>query len=151
MLRALIEDRFKMKDHWEDRPVTAYTLKAVSPKLTKSDPEKDREPVLRMGGAVGQTMHCFGRDITIGALMGQVQRLALNRPVVDQTGITGTYDIDLAFTREDADSLGMTQLPDNAAPNLITALNEQLGLKLEGTKAAVDVLVIDQAQKPSPD
>src|SRR4029077_5962247 len=37
MLRALIEDRFKMKDHWEDRPVTAYTLKAVSPKLSKAD------------------------------------------------------------------------------------------------------------------
>jgi uncharacterized protein (TIGR03435 family) len=43
----------------------------------------------------------------------------------------------------------MAQLPDNAAPNLITALNEQLGLKLEGVKVPVDVLVIDRAEPPS--
>jgi uncharacterized protein (TIGR03435 family) len=57
--------------------------------------------------------------------------------------------MEIAFTREDTNSLGMTQIPDNAAPNLIDALQQQLGLKLEGVKAPVDVLVIDQAEPPS--
>jgi uncharacterized protein (TIGR03435 family) len=89
--------------------------------------------------------------VTLRQYFGEVQRLVLDRPVVDRTGLTGTYNIQIQFTREDAGSLGMMQLPDNAAPNLFTALDEQLGLKLEGVKAPVDVLVIDKAEKPSPD
>jgi uncharacterized protein (TIGR03435 family) len=73
----------------------------------------------------------------------------MDRPIVDRTGLTGVYNIQFAFTREDPNSLGMTQLPDNAAPNLITALDEQLGLKLEGVKAPVDVLAIDHVEPPS--
>jgi uncharacterized protein (TIGR03435 family) len=81
--------------------------------------------------------------------VAEIQRLTLNRPLVDRTGITGKFDIDLDFTWEDPNSLGLTELPDDAAPNLLTALNQQLGLKLEVAKAPVDVIVIDHAELPS--
>jgi uncharacterized protein (TIGR03435 family) len=51
----------------------------------------------------------------------------MNRPIVDETGLTGVYNIQFEFTREDPDALGMTELPDTAAPNLLNALQEQLG------------------------
>jgi uncharacterized protein (TIGR03435 family) len=72
----------------------------------------------------------------------------MNRPIVDQTGLTGVYNIQIAFTREEPDALGMTELPDTAAPNLLEALPQQLGLKLEGAKLPVDVIVIDHAELP---
>jgi uncharacterized protein (TIGR03435 family) len=70
-----------------------------------------------------------------------------DRPIVDRTGLTGTFNIKLAFTREDPQALGMSQLRDNA-PSLFTAIRERLGLKLEATKAPVEVLVIDHAEQP---
>jgi uncharacterized protein (TIGR03435 family) len=150
-MQKLLADRFQLQFHHEAREMSAYALTIArgGPKLTKSDPEKDTEPVLGFSGGVGQTMGGYGRDVTLQQYFGDVQRLVLDRPVVDRTGLTGTYNIQLRFTREDAGSLGMMQLPDNAAPNLFTALDEQLGLKLEGVKAPVDVLVIDHAEPPS--
>ena len=150
-VQKLLADRFQLQFHHESRVMSAYALSVTrgGPKLTKSDPEKDREPMLAFNGGVGTTMNGYGRDVTIGAYFADVQRLVLDRPVIDRTSITGTYNILLTFTREDPEALGMMQLPDNAAPNLITALSEQLGLKLEGVKAPVDVLVIDHVEKPS--
>lgn len=89
--------------------------------------------------------------MTVAEFFAQVQRLTLDRPVVDQTGLTGRYNMQLQFTRGDPAALGMSQIPDNAPPNLFTAVQEQLGLKLEATKAPVDVMVIDHVEKPSPD
>ena len=150
-VQKLLADRFQLQFHHESREMSAYALSVTrgGAKLTKSDPEKDTAPILGFSGGVGQTMRGSGRDVTLHEFIGEVQRLVLDRPVVDRTGITGTFNIDLTFTREDPNSLGMMQLPDNAAPNLITALSEQLGLKLEGVTAPVDVLVIDHVEKPS--
>jgi uncharacterized protein (TIGR03435 family) len=150
-MQKLLADRFQLQFHHESREMSAYALTIArgGPKLTKSDPDKDTEPVLSFSGGVGQTMGGYGRNVTLHQYFGDVQRLVLDRPVVDRTGLTDTYDIQLRFTREDAGSLGMMQLPDNAAPNLFTALDEQLGLKLEGVKAPVDVLVIDHVEPPS--
>jgi uncharacterized protein (TIGR03435 family) len=150
-VQNLLADRFQLKFHHEIKEMPAYALTIArgGAKLTKSDPQKNPVPRIMFGGAGGHTMNGTGRDVTLKDFMGEVQRLALDRPVVDRTGITGTYDIELAFTREDSNSLGMRQLPDSAAPNLFTALEQQLGLKLEGVKAPVDVLVIDRAEPPS--
>jgi len=78
-----------------------------------------------------------------------LQRLTMNRPIVDQTGLTGVYTIRIVFTREEPDALGMTELPGTAAPNLLVALQEQLGLKLKGTTTPVEVIVIDHAEPPA--
>jgi len=150
-MQKLLADRFQLQFHHETREMSAYALTIAKggPKLTKSDPEKDREPSLGFSGGVGQTMVGYGFDVTLRQYFGDMQRLVLDRPVVDRTGLTGTFNIHIRFTREDSGSLGMMQLPDNAAPNIFTALSEQLGLKLEGVKAPVDVLVIDHVEKPS--
>jgi uncharacterized protein (TIGR03435 family) len=150
-VQRLLADRFQLKFHHEIREMPAYALTVAKggPKLTRTGPEDDQVPRFGFSGSVGQTMRGFGRYATLHDFMSEVQRLALDRPLVDRTGITGTFNMEIAFTREDTNSLGMTQIPDNAAPNLIDALQQQLGLKLEGVKAPVDVLVIDQAEPPS--
>jgi uncharacterized protein (TIGR03435 family) len=152
-LRTLITERFGLKFHHESREMSAYVLTAQRgpAKLTGSDPRKNNEQelVFTRSGESGKTMHGLGRDVTLHEFVAEIQRLALNRPLVDRTGVTGKFDIDLEFTWEDPNSLGLTELPDDAAPNLLTALNQQLGLKLEVAKAPVDVIVIDHAEPPS--
>jgi uncharacterized protein (TIGR03435 family) len=72
-------------------------------------------------------------------------RLQTGRPVVDKTGLTGNYDFELQW------SAGDPPPADSAAPSIFTAVQEQLGLKLESTKGPVDVLVIDRAERPTDD
>jgi uncharacterized protein (TIGR03435 family) len=79
----------------------------------------------------------------------------LDRPVLDQTGIDGKFDFQLNWTPDDSQfAFFNVKVPApsdtaNAPPNLYTAIQEQLGLKLDATKAAADVLVIDHVEKPS--
>ena len=68
-----------------------------------------------------------------------------DRPLVDQTGLTGRYDITLRYTHDEANATD----PD-APPGLFTAIQEQLGLKLDAVKAPTDVFVIDHVEQPSP-
>jgi uncharacterized protein (TIGR03435 family) len=67
----------------------------------------------------------------------------LGRAVIDRTGLTGTWAFDLTYAAEPS--------PDSDAPSLFTAIQEELGLKLESTKAPVEVLVVDGVQRPTPD
>jgi uncharacterized protein (TIGR03435 family) len=73
-------------------------------------------------------------DVLTGVLM------STDRPVLDQTALRGAYDFKLEWAPDGSD--------DYAGPSLFTAIQEQLGLKLESTKAAVEILVIDHAEKP---
>lgn len=150
-LQTLITERFGLKFHHESREMSAYVLTAPhgSAKLTRSDPSKDKEQELIFSRTTGKTMQGLGRDVTLHDFAAEIQRLTLNKPLVDETGITGNFDIDLEFTWEDPNSLGLTELPDDAAPNLLTALSQQLGLKLEVAKAPVNVIVIDHVEPPS--
>jgi uncharacterized protein (TIGR03435 family) len=84
-----------------------------------------------------------------------MQQAVLDRPVVDQTGLTGRYDFTLNWTPDDSQFGGMgVKVPPptdsaNAPPALYTAIQEQIGLKLDATKAPAEVLVIDHVEKPS--
>jgi uncharacterized protein (TIGR03435 family) len=85
-----------------------------------------------------------------------MQEAVMDKPVVDQTGLTGRYDFNLNWTPDESQfaSFGAHIPPPNpddpnALPSLYTALQEQLGLKMEATKANVDVMVIDHIDKPS--
>jgi len=69
----------------------------------------------------------------------------VDRPIVDQTGLQGRYDFQLQWTKDEAVITGM-----DAPPGLFTAMQEQLGLRLKPAKTAVDVLVVDRVEKPSP-
>jgi uncharacterized protein (TIGR03435 family) len=88
---------------------------------------------------------------------GVMQGTALDRPIVDQTGILGRYDFSLNWTPDEfqfarlrnAGPLPSPPANSEEAPDLFTAIQQQLGLKLEATKALADVIVIDRVQKPS--
>jgi uncharacterized protein (TIGR03435 family) len=80
-----------------------------------------------------------------------MQRAALDEPVLDKTGLTARYDFDLEFTPDESlfgGALGKG-VDDSPKPGLFSALQQQLGLRLEATRGLVDVLVIDRVERPS--
>ena len=95
------------------------------------------------------------RNATMGDFTGMMQNSVLDRPVVDQTGLPGRWDFTLNWTPDDSQFGGMAaKIPPptdntNPPPGLFTAIQEQIGLKLEATKAPADVLVVDHIEKPS--
>jgi bla regulator protein BlaR1 len=150
MLRSLLEERFKLKLHRELREEPTYELVVArgGPKLQQATESlKQERRGLRMGR--GQLT---GTAAPVSILVNQLSQ-QLGRSVVDKTGLAGQYDFDLKWTPE----FGQSQFgpadagpsPDPAGPSIFTAIQEQLGLKLESTKSPVDVLIIDSAERPS--
>jgi uncharacterized protein (TIGR03435 family) len=93
-------------------------------------------------------------NANIADVAGVLQSIVLDRPVIDQTGLAGRFDFSLTWTPDDFQFPGLQRPPgavDPAAtaPNLFTAIQEQLGLRLESTRAQAEVLVIDKAEKPT--
>jgi uncharacterized protein (TIGR03435 family) len=87
----------------------------------------------------------------IASVAGAIQSAA-GRPVLDRTGLIGEFDVDLQFAREGGPQPApSTAAAGDAAPSVFTALQEQLGLKLESRTEIVDVLVIDHVELPTPD
>jgi uncharacterized protein (TIGR03435 family) len=139
MVRKLMADRFQLKFHYEKRemPVYALTIAKSGPKLKSSDPNEAQS----MGGGPG---NLGATNATMADIAQLLAHGFLDRPVVDQTGLTGKFDLRLRWTPDEV----ATQTAD-APPGLFTAIQEQLGLKLVAIKAPVDVMVIDQIERPS--
>jgi uncharacterized protein (TIGR03435 family) len=142
-VQGLLQDRFQLQFHRETRTAPVYSLAIAKGgiKLSASDsPQK--------GINAGQgTM--LGEGASMTQLASKLSRL-LQRPVVNNTGLAGNYDFKLAWTPDRELSAPSGQPADTAAgPSIFSALQEQLGLRLEATKGPVDVLVIDQVDKPS--
>jgi uncharacterized protein (TIGR03435 family) len=142
MVKKLMADRFQLKFHYEKREQSVYLLTVANtgPKLTKSDSSGS--------GGMG-----FGPPGNFGATNASMADIAdalgqgvLNRPVLDQTGLTGKFSLRLAWT---PDGPAPVAENPNAPPDFFQAIQEQLGLKVTSTKALVDVLVIDHAERPS--
>ena len=170
MMQAILEDRFKLRIHRETRqgPVYELALGKGSPKLK---PLQDGSCALVLAGhplpplASGQ--HYCKRvvnprgavDIEGGTLSDLVALLgmALDRPVIDKTGITNYFEIHLKFSPDDsAPSPPSTTDPGSPAtvttpdaPGIFQAIQEQLGLKLVPAKGPVDLLVIDHIERPT--
>jgi uncharacterized protein (TIGR03435 family) len=90
------------------------------------------------------------RNATMPLLASMLQRSVLDRPVVDQTGLTGAFDFDLEWTPDESQFEGRIPVPvDMTKPGLFTAIQEQLGLRLEALTGPVEVLVIDRVERPS--
>jgi uncharacterized protein (TIGR03435 family) len=150
-MQNLLIERFQLKLHHEKLEMPAFALMIAKggAKLTPGDGDvKAHQNMAFSGGGFGQPMIAHGINASIADFIGEMQRVLMDRPIVDETGLTGVYNILMKFTREDPDSLGTTELPDTALPNLLEALPQQLGLKLERTKTPVDVIVIDHAELP---
>jgi len=172
MLRALIEDRFQMKDHWENRPVTAYNLVAVNPKMAKADP-KSRTRCNEGPGADGKdprtTNPVLDRLLTcqninlaqLGVLLQSLAPGFIFSPVLDDTGLKDSYNFTLSFSSAGhfAPGAGGPPASDDAqqaadpsgAISLFDAVKNELGVKLEKQKRSVPVLVIDHiVEQPTP-
>ena len=155
MIQKLLADRFQLKFHFEKRELSAYAVRIAKTgaKITKSQDDPKGLPGWNFGrNASGMTMTF--RNSPMSQFTAVLQN-SMDKPVVDQSGLSERYDFTLTFTPDPAQAalLGGPPPPaaDNpdAAPDLFTAFQQQLGLKLESTKAPVDVMVIDKVEKPS--
>ncbi len=91
------------------------------------------------------------RNATMGDFVSVLQRAILDRPVVDKTGLTGRFDFDLTWAPDASQFGGEIPAPEDASsPPFFTAIREQLGLRLEASKGPVEVFVVDNAERPSP-
>lgn len=160
MLQALLIDRLKLTIHHETRELPVYSLVIAKngSKLqeTKRNPATPDVPVGRGGASV--TTDTGNGPITLTVLHCPSADLAsvfapyVGRTVVDRTGLTSVYDFTLQFTPDDkaVPSAGARPtVPDTTAPSIFSAVQEQLGLKLEPGKGPVDVIVIDHVERPS--
>ena len=158
MLRALLVDRFKLKTHFEDQPVTIYALLAPKPKMKTADPA-NRSSCKNAGAAGGANSALFRnfacQNATMTLLTDRLNVIApgyIDHPVIDLTGLTGAYDFSFSFSGVaafQARGAGDNNDP-NGAVSLFEALDRQLGLKLETQKHPMPVLVIDHMeQKPT--
>jgi uncharacterized protein (TIGR03435 family) len=151
MLQALLTDRFHLKAHWESKRANVYALELANPKSgSKLQPAKvetvdpsipNATPPETRGPDIQSRMDPHGHVMTvrylttkgIAGLLGSM----LQGTVEDKTGLPGRYDFTLQYTYPES------------YPTLTTAIQEQLGLKLERTLGSVDIFVIDHIERPS--
>lgn len=174
MLRALLADRFTLAAHHETRELPVYALVAAAggARLRRSEVDQAacdarraavqrREPVPPV--PPGATPVCGTGRTNPGAITAvgwTIDTLSsavapfVGRSVVDRSGLSGLFDFELTWTPDQS-----AQLPPDApritidpnGPSIFTALQEQLGLKLESARGPVDVVVIDRVEHPTPD
>ncbi len=175
MLQDLLADRFGLKVHRETKDLPVYNLVVAKggSKLSESKPDAPNivdVPGVKLGGGPGGE---GGRGPVRGAMIrmgrgqitGQQMSIAMlvnqlsaqtGRNVIDKTGLTGLYDIKLSWTPEE----GQMMIPKDGGaepaaatgdtgPSLFTAVQEQLGLKLEPAKGPVEIIVVDRVEKPT--
>jgi len=168
MLQALLRERFQLSVHTEPRDLSLYTLvldrrnRTLGPRVHASTvncaaqlasgappppPENGKVPPCAIENRGGRQL------IANGVTMAQLANLLsfpTHATVVDRTGLTGAFDVELEWTPDQPPlgAEGGTPAPD--AVSIFTAVKEQLGLKLEAQKGAVDVIVIDHIEKPAP-
>jgi len=171
MLQTLLEDRYDLKVHRETKELPVYALVVAKGglKLTPSDcvkPDSSSPPPPAPGQSPpafcgntrvsrsGQNLVLTGTGITTADLLRTLSRVT-ERTVIDKSGYTQPFNATLAWAPEQSGASPPT--PDGSAPlvdttgaSVFTALQEQLGLKLESTKGPVEVLVIDHVEKPTP-
>ncbi len=146
-LKALLAERFQLAIHRETREQTVYSLA-----LAKSGPKLKEAADQSSAGLIRR-----GRGLIIGkgaAIESLASFLAIDvaRPVTNNTGLTAHYDFELKWTPDSpagADADGKAAPTDVAGPTVFTALEEQLGLRLESRKGPMEMLIVDRVEKPS--
>jgi uncharacterized protein (TIGR03435 family) len=169
MLQALLIERFKMQIHTEDRPITAYTLLAGTPKMKMADPASrtrckegpgpDGKDPRIASPVLNRLLTC--QNMTTAQISEELQHVApgyIYGPVLDGTGIKGSFDFTLSFSSADltkasaagsgSSASGTSGGSDpNGALSLFDAVSKQLGLKLEKQRRPAPVLVIDHIEE----
>jgi uncharacterized protein (TIGR03435 family) len=174
MERTLLEDRFGLKTHVETRELPIYVLSVtrrdgkLGDRIKQSGEECAPLPSLSgappppppPAGPANAAQQCpsilaagnfTGRKLTIARMATTLSQF-VNREIVDRTNLSGAFDFELRWLPDQPIPPGAPQWPvDTNAPSLFAALPEQLGLKLEPSRAPVEVLVIDGAERPTED
>jgi uncharacterized protein (TIGR03435 family) len=151
LIQKLLADRFSLKFHREQRELSVYLMVVVKTgaKLTPAAGDPKEDPLMFFYGPA----KFVAKNTTMADFAGFLQRGVLDRPVLDQTGLTGRYDFGLLW-RPEVPSGGPGNSPpppsdSDGLPDVYTAVQQQLGLRLEATKAPTEVIVIDRLEKPS--
>ena len=147
MVQGLLAERFRLQAHQETRQLPVFGLVIANAKngakFQLSQISGTTIDISRSG------LHVAGSDDTISLLTRELARV-LSRVVLNRTGLTGRYDLHLRWTPDDVPAPLLNGAPDpNAPPDIFTAIQEQLGLKLESSKGPVQVLVIDHIERPT--
>jgi len=165
MMRTLLADRFKLVAHYDKREQTTYNLtvarpdRRLGPQLRPITVDCDKappQPPPRTGPVPPCVIRQFPRGtvesgaMTMEALATTLTGL-MGRVVTDRTRLAGDYAVKLQFTPQRLDASAIPPSGADSVPSLFTALEEQLGLKLEPTRSLVEVLVIDSVERPTPD
>ncbi len=151
MMRKLLETRFGLKYHKDQKEMAAYVLGVAKdgPKMTKSTADPHTPPAFfftKLG-------HLTVRNGTMDDVVQGFQGAVFDRPVVNRTGIDGHWDFSLKWTPDETQFqvFNVKIVPDespDAPPPIFTAIQEQVGLKLDSAKTMVDVMVLDHVEKP---
>jgi uncharacterized protein (TIGR03435 family) len=166
MLQELLRERFRLEVHPETREQPIYALvrvnpTALGPKLVPSKeecygPYTPREPGVTKPGC-GLVANAGMLRMGASSMDDVATMLAffpvIERPVHDDTGISGRFDFEMTFVPafiNDANGAVVANPQADSGPTLFTALQEQLGVKLEGRRGPVEVVVVDRAEKPGP-
>jgi uncharacterized protein (TIGR03435 family) len=143
MIQNLLADRFKLVIHREPREVSGYWL-SVAKGGAKMQAEKAE---IKGSSTSSNGMHLTAKNVTMEALSKELSRNRdIGKLVADKTGLSGAYNFELNWAPEQLGPKADTT-PDER-PSIFTALQEQLGLKLDSAKVPVQAVVVDRAEKP---
>ncbi|HVW08874.1 MAG TPA: TIGR03435 family protein [Bryobacteraceae bacterium] len=146
MLRALLEDRFRLKTHRETRNLPVYELVVSKQGLLKQGNCGDRCRTSEFGEN-GRDLTIEGDAMNVTELAGTIS-MVLDRPVIDKTGVSGTFDVDLRWTPEPGEAGDSDETTvENSSGSIFTVLQEKLGLKLRKATGPIDVLVVDHVDQ----
>jgi bla regulator protein blaR1 len=145
MFQSLLADRFKLVLHRELKEVSAFALVVAKSgsKLKLADPNKCSQATAC--GFRASRSEIIGTKVTMDDLARRLSR-SLGRMVIDKTDLKGNFDLTQQWTPEQNVPLGPGA---TASPEIFAAIQDQLGLRLESTRAPVETLVIDHAERPS--
>jgi uncharacterized protein (TIGR03435 family) len=139
LVRTLLAERFQLKVHWETRQGDVYALVVAKngSKLKVGDAAKETGLSTNIAGHLGRMVGTNAPVFYLSTVLGN----KLSHPVIDKTGLQGKYDWTLMWDPDPG--------PDSTEPSIFTAVQEQLGLKLDAQKGPVQMLVIDSVVRPS--
>jgi uncharacterized protein (TIGR03435 family) len=174
MMRSLLADRFRLTAHWEPKTEPILILSLVKPGKLGPELHPDSDPTpcgkqpprvnepmatvaggypaycggfIGSGGPGGENLAARMTIATLVKYIGSSITLGFNRPVLDKTGLSGTFDMKISYT---VDALGSRPQSADFQVAFIQALKDQLGLKLESTTGPVNELVVDHIEEPTP-
>jgi uncharacterized protein (TIGR03435 family) len=148
MMAGLLVSGFQLNFHLEKRELAVYAIVVArdGPKLKASDGDLNGMGAVAFRGRG----RLIATNANVGDLAWELQSAVVDRPVVDQTGLTSRFNFTLTWMPDELQKSNLTgQAPTSDVPDLFTAIRQQLGLRLEATKSLVNVMVVDHLERPS--